>query len=293
MAQEKIQLRKIRDFGEVFSDTFQYIKQEFKPLLIAFTIIGLSFVILDSLLLVLYRNHLQEVTSYVNGGNTVTISTIFSIYDSTFFLMLLISMLSFAAMFTCIAVYMKYYEEQNESRAVKDLWRSFLKYFPRTAVLSLITSIISVIGFLFCFFPGFYFLFVFMPYAFIVVNEDLSIGQAFSRCFEIIKENFWASAGLYIVLGILMFILSLLIGVITEVATGASSLFSMEAYEGPNPTLDIILNIVQYYFYVVLYVAVGLQYYNLVEKKDGAGLSKRLDMLGSNINPNDNIEEQY
>jgi hypothetical protein len=30
-----------------------------------------------------------------------------------------------------------------------------------------------------------------------------------------------------------------------------------------------------------------------LRKKDGAGLSKRLDMLGSNINPNDNIEEQY
>jgi hypothetical protein len=173
------------------------------------------------------------------------------------------------------------------------LWRIFFKYFPRTLFLALLTSLTSILGFFFCFFPGFYFAFVFMPYAFIVVNEDLSIGQAFGRCFEIIKENFWASAGLYIVLGILIAILSLLIGVITEFATGASSLFSMEAYEGSNPTVDIILNIVQYYFYIVLYVAVGLQYYNLVEKKDGAGLSKRLEMLGSNINPNDNIEEQY
>jgi hypothetical protein len=292
MAQEKIQLRKIRDFGEVFSDTFQYIKQEFKPLLIAFTIIGLSFVILDSILLVLYRNHLQQVTSYVNGSNTVTISTLFSIYDSTFFLMILVSIVSFAAMFTCIAVYMKYYEEHAVSPTPNQMWRIFFKYFPRTLVLALLTSLTSILGFFFCFFPGFYFAFVFMPYAFIVINEDLSIGQAFSRCFEIIKENFWASAGLYIVLGILIAVLSLLIGVITEVATGASSLFSMEAYKG-NPTLDIILNIVQYYFYIVLYVAVGLQYYNLVEKKDGAGLSKRLETLGSNINPNDDIEEQY
>lgn len=293
MGQEKIQLRKIRDFGEVFSDTFQFIRQEFKPLLLAFTIIGLSFVILDSILLVLYRNHLQDVTAYVRGGNTVTFSTLFSIYNSTFFLMILVSIISFAAMFTCIAVYMKYYEEHGNSPAANDLWKLFFKYFPRTLGLALITTVIVIVGFFFCVFPAFYFAFVFMPYAFIIVNEDLSIGQAFSRCFEIIKENFWASAGLYIVLGILIFVVSLLIGVITQLATGAGSLFSMEAYEGSNPTLDIILNIVQYYFYIVLYVAVGLQYYNLVERKDGAGLSKRLDMLGSNINPNDNIEEQY
>src|SRR5215468_10820532 len=101
MAQQKIQLRKIRDFGEVFSDTFQFIKQEFKPLLISFTVIGLSFVIIDSVLLVLYRNHLQDVSSYVAGGNNVTFSTLFSIYNSTFFLMILVSIISFAAMFTC------------------------------------------------------------------------------------------------------------------------------------------------------------------------------------------------
>lgn len=293
MAQEKIQLRKIRDFGEVFSDTFQFIRQEFKPLLFAFTIIGLSFVILDSILLVLYRTHLQDVTNIVRNSDTVTFSTLYSIYNGTFFLMLLVSMFSFAAMFTCIAVYMKYYEEHGTSPTINELWKLFFKYFLRTAILSFITSIITLIGFMFCILPGFYFLFVFAPYAFIIVNEDLSIGQGFNRCFELIKENFWSSAGLYIVLGILIFVFSLLIGVITQIATGASSMFSMEAYEGSNPTLDIIFNVIQYYFYIVLYVAVGLQYYNLVERRDGAGLARRLDMLGSNMNPNDSIEEQY
>src|SRR5688500_1783125 len=36
MAEQKIQLRKLRDFGENFNDTFLFLRQNFKPLLRSF-----------------------------------------------------------------------------------------------------------------------------------------------------------------------------------------------------------------------------------------------------------------
>jgi len=36
-----------------------------------------------------------------------------------------------------------------------------------------------------------------------------------------------------------------------------------------------------------------LHYYNLVEARDGIGIARRLENLGSNINPHANTEEQY
>ena len=54
-----------------------------------------------------------------------------------------------------------------------------------------------------------------------------------------------------------------------------------------------MLSVVQYLFYVVFFVSVGLHYYNLVEAKDGTGLEKRLESLGGDANPNATIEEQY
>ncbi|CAN5776292.1 hypothetical protein BH10BAC2_BH10BAC2_40120 [soil metagenome] len=293
MAQQKIQLRKIRDFGENFSDTFQFLKQELKPLMIAFTMIGVVFAILISLLTILYRNQLAPLQGNINIDGNISYSDVLSVYNGTFFLLMGLAVVAFAAMVTCIAVYMKYYDEHETSPTVNDLWRSFLKYLFRNAVLAIIHMVLFFIGFIFCLAPGFYFLFVLMPFAFIVVNEDLSIGQAFTRCFELIKENFWASTALYIVLGVMVLVISMLVLVVSELVSGAGSLFSLENIQNRNPVVDIIQNVLQYYFYIIIYVSVGLNYYNLVEKRDGAGLARRLDGLGGAFNPNENIEEQY
>jgi hypothetical protein len=48
-----------------------------------------------------------------------------------------------------------------------------------------------------------------------------------------------------------------------------------------------VVNIVQYIFYIIFFVSVGLHYYNLVEIKEGTGLAKRLEGLGNNTNPNE------
>lgn len=293
MAQQKVQLRKIRDFGDNFSDTFQFIKQEFKPLMTAFTLIGVVFAILISLLTMLYRNQLSSFQENISSAADLSYSDLLSVYNGTFFLLMGLAVVAFAAMVTCIAVYMKYYDENDTSPTVNDLWRSFLKYFFRNAVLGIIHMVLFLLGFIFCILPGLYFLFVLMPFAFIVVNEDLSIGQAFSRCFELIKENFWSSAAIYFVLGIMVLTMSMVVVVIAELITGAGSLFSMENVQSQNPVVDIIQNILQYYFYVIIYVSVGLNYYSLTEKRDGAGLARRLEGLGGSFNPNENIEEQY
>lgn len=293
MDQQKIQLRKIRDFGENFNDTFQFIRQELKPLFSCFTVIGLGFVLLDSMLVLLYKSQIQDAVGNINSRDVISYTDIFSIYNGTFFLILALGVISFAAMCTTVAVYMKYYDHYGVSPSVGELWSSFLKYFLRTAVLGIIHVVLFFAGLFFCFLPGFYFLFVLMPYAFIVVNEDLGIGQAFNRCFELIKENFWVTAAIYIVLGLLAFVMSLFVAFVTELVSGAGSIFSMDNIRESNPVADIILNVLQYYFYIIIYVSVGLHYYNLVERKEGAGLAKRLEGLGSNINPNENIEEQY
>ena len=69
MAQQKIQLRKIRDFGENFSDTFQFIREEFKPLLVSFILVAGVFMLVTAIFSGLYQKStfgfLDEIE---NGG---------------------------------------------------------------------------------------------------------------------------------------------------------------------------------------------------------------------------------
>src|SRR6266496_5983957 len=108
MAQQKIQLRKIRDFGENFSDTFQFIRQEFKPLLISFTLIGGVFMLANTILTGIFQKEALSVLDDMVKGVFYERTVVFT---PTYFILIGVSIMSLAAMRTVISVYMKYYDE--------------------------------------------------------------------------------------------------------------------------------------------------------------------------------------
>ena len=65
----KIQLRKLRDFSQNISDTFQFIKQELKPLLTAFVLVAGAFMLVSVILSGIYQKEaFGFLMSYNQGG---------------------------------------------------------------------------------------------------------------------------------------------------------------------------------------------------------------------------------
>jgi hypothetical protein len=126
-----------------------------------------------------------------------------------------------------------------------------------------------------------------------MVSENASMGEAFSRCFDLIKENFWISLAIYLVCYIIFAVSASVVGLLVSMLVGAASYFTTKEINSTVPLVAAVLNLIQYFFYVIFFISAGLHYYNLVEMKDGIGLARRLENLGGNINPNANIEEQY
>jgi hypothetical protein len=292
MAQQKIQLRKIRDFGENLSDTFQFIREELKPLVISFILVAGIFIVINAILTGLYE---QQALGFMDdfGKGVFTIQSLSAVYTPLYFLTLLTAVIAFSAMFTVIAVYMKYYEENGTGPSVSDVWRGFTKYFLKVFVFGIIQSVVVIIGMIFCIAPGIYLLTVLMPYPFIIVIEERSIGETFNRCFEIVKENFWLSLGIYLVAGIIAGVCSGIIGLLLGLIAGAGSYFTTHELSSAAGIAVSIFKIVEHVFYIIFFISVALHYYNLVETREGTGLSKRLENLGKNANPNTGIEEQY
>lgn len=290
MAQQKIQLRKIRDFGENFSDTFQFIRQEFKPLLASFTLICGIFILANAILTGVFQKQtlgiLDDMVKGVFYQRTVP-------FTPTYFILIGVSIMSLAAMRTVVSVYMKYYDENGVSPTVQEMWKGFAKYFLRIFLFGIPRYVLIVVGLVFCIAPGLYLLVVLMPYSFIIASENESVGESFGRCFDLIKENFWISLAIYLISFLIFSISSSLIGFTVSAIVALASYFTTKELSSTLAIVSSILSIVQYFFYIIFFVSAGLHYYNLVETRDGIGLARRLENLGSNTSPNTNIEEQY
>ena len=294
MAQQKIQLRKIRDFGENFSDTFQFMRQEFKPLVTSFTLIAGIFILASSILGGLYQKQFFSFfTGFGSGTLTKPQQTFDTIFTTGYFIFIAITLLNISAMRTVIAAYLKLYDETGESPALQQVWAYFSKNFLRIVLYSIPQFLIIIIGFVFCAVPGIYLMVVLIPYPFVIVNETTSFTVAFNRCFALIKENFWISFATYLVAYIIYAVSSSIIGILTATIVGAGSYFSDNELSSTAAIATSVFSIIQYLFYVIFFVSVGLHYYNLAEIKDNTGLEKRLETLGAGTNPNSAIEEQY
>jgi uncharacterized membrane protein len=291
MAQQKIYLSKVRDFGENLGDTFQFIKQEFKPLLKSFTLIAGIFIIGTAVLRGIYQMQVMSVFTRVERS-PANFSDMASIFSPTYFLMLFLMSIGFVAMQITIAAYMKLYEQTNESPGIEEVWREFRKHFLSALVISVLMWVLIIIGCVFCIAPGVYLGVVFTPAIAIMVNEEHSIGGTFSRCFELVKENFWLSLGIYLVAGLIYYIAAGIIGAIVGIFAGLSAYLTTKQVDSSFSLFTSITGIFGYFFYIVFYISVCLNYYSLAEKLDGFGMSKRLETLGS-TNPNERTEEQY
>ncbi len=215
-----------------------------------------------------------------------------SIFTPTYFLIILLFVLGMVAMNVTVASYLKVYDQQETSPTLEEVWIEFKRYFFRALIISLLISLLIVIGLILCILPGIYLAVVFTPVVYIMVNEDASIGEAFSRCFSLVKENFWISLGIYFVAYLIYSFAAGIIGVVFGIFIGISSYLTTKELESTMAIVNSVTNIFSYMFYVVFAVAVGLHYYNLAEKLDGIGMMRRLDTLGS-VDPNAKIEEQY
>jgi hypothetical protein len=233
----------------------------------------------------------EEVMAGRRGRSRISL---FEILNGTYFLAILLTWLGITAMHVVIISYMKLYEEkQNQSSTTAEVWEVFKKYFFQVLIYTIPIYLLIAAGFVFCLLPGIYLGVVLLPFSTIIIIEDASFGTAFSRCFEIIKENFWVSLGIYFIVYLIYGISSSIISLAIGAVFGGVSYFTTE---NVSTTYGVIMGVAQaftFVFAVVFYVSAVLHYFTLTEKYEGTGILKRLNNLGSAGANFNNIDEQY
>lgn len=293
MAEQKVELRKIRDLSENLNDTFTFIRQNFQPLIASFLVTAGVIMLADAIVSGIYQSQTRNLFGDILGrGNDIR--SLFGLLGPTYFIVVLLGWLNFIAMNTAISCYIKLYDSlDRQPPTIKQVWDEFKKYFLKVFLFSIPVTLIMFAGFTFCLLPGVYLAVVFAPFPITLIVENQTFGEAWNRCFNLIKDNFWPSLGLYALVYVIYLFSTGIISMVIGAVTGLISYFTTKDISTTVGIVTSVLSIFSFVFYIVFYVSVCLNYFNLAEREDGTGMMRRLDTLGRPGNDFDNTHEHY
>ncbi|QXV65689.1 hypothetical protein INP83_00920 [Mucilaginibacter sp. 21P] len=298
--QPKIELAKTRDFGEIINDTFTFIKQNFKDLVKnLYLFCGVVYFAGAALIAMQQYQMVNAASSFGQEGpatyNSFDKLNLFGVkYFAGMGLMIIGSALSVLSIIGYMALYK---QKGNIKPTSAEVWGYMKYYFGRTILATLVITVLLIIGFALCIIPGIYLFPIFGIIFPIMIMENGSFGYSFNRSFQLIRNNWWLTAGAILVSWIIMYFIVMAISLPAAFLGISATLLrpttALNNFGIITPIVTVALQMISLVCYIVPMVTLGLCYYNLSESKEGTSLLERINNLGTNSN-NDNLPaEEY
>jgi hypothetical protein len=275
-------LEKERDFTDVINVTFAFITQEFKLMFkVILLYAGLPIIMASVAAAVYSQDTFTNLFSALKGNITTQ--------PPNFTMMALMYLLMMVAMFLMsglVAAYLNEYKLKGHGGfTASDVWRGFIDRFGNFFLVSVVSMLMVSVGLALCLVPGIYLAIPLSLATTIVYLERTNLSDTLDRCFKLIKESWWITFALMLVVMIITSILGGLFS-IPAMMIGLVQGFTIATGEGTaNPsTLPMVVTTVvgsigSYFIYVISYVAISIQYFNLKEQKDQTSLFKKVSEI--------------
>ncbi|WP_439695921.1 hypothetical protein ACFGVS_24290 [Mucilaginibacter sp. AW1-7] len=297
--QPKIELAKTRDFGEIISDTFLFIKQNLKPLLsYFFTFCGIFIVAATISACLMQLKMTTNFNNLTSGAYTNQYApSFFNFFGIEFALTMVFTLLSITAIMVTVFCYMALYKEKgNQVPTAEEMWGYIKFYFLKILGSSILINLLLAVGFVFCLIPGIYMSPILALVAPIMIMENTSFGYAFNRSFVLIKENWWATFGALVVTWIIFSVCRAIIVVPVSIVNAISLVTHVKGgahFSIAAAVIGAALQQVCQVFIIIPVVSLCLCYFNLTESKDGTSLLNRINKVGTTTPDNDLPLEEY
>ncbi|MEO2069966.1 MAG: glycerophosphoryl diester phosphodiesterase membrane domain-containing protein [Zunongwangia sp.] len=275
--------RKTRDFGELLSDTFKFLRENGKSFLsINFKICAPFFIAL--ILTNAYYTYVTLGMGFESYGNLTG-------FLIPAFINLIAVFVYITALYLSVFNYIKSYIANNGVVSEDDIKNGLKKDLGSGLAVNLIVGILIFTGLLFILIPGIYLGVVLTLALPILVFEQKGVGDTISSCFQLIKDNWWFTFGALIVFGIIMYLINvvfqmpmiiyMIVGMISGLDAGVESMAeSMQSKDPILMILTILASIAQYLLYIITPIFISLIYFNLHEEKNFTGTFENIDRLG-------------
>ncbi|SDF33273.1 hypothetical protein SAMN05216464_11628 [Mucilaginibacter pineti] len=292
---QQLELRRIRDFGEIINDTFTFLKENFKPLFKALFIVCGVFILAGGATTALTMlGKIGIGNAKMNPGTYGNKTQIYSFFIMAMINAVILAFAQFSIYLVTLCYISVYLEKKGGTPTFAEIWGYYKYYFLRILGGGILIFLLFMFGLLLCVIPGLYLmppLYLIFP---IIVMENTSFGYGFNKSFSIIKGNWWMVFGLIIVMGIIVSVLGALVSVPLQLITTAQSFLSLKGLTTPVVIVFSVLQNVIMLTYTLPAIALTMCYFSLSEQKDGTGILNRIDMFGKKPDTQTDLpSEQY
>jgi|WetSurSiteA1Bulk_404760.scaffolds.fasta_scaffold04308_6 hypothetical protein len=274
MEQSKIEFRKVRDFGGLLNVTFDYLKKNFKVLFKSNLLISAPAILLAGVFMGIYQSSMFNFTD----------SPDLALIGIPFLIGLLFTILAYTIVTIVTYSHLMVYKQSEDGIFdIEDVWQMVKKNFFLILFTGIGYSFAAGLGFVLLIIPGIY-LSIALSLIFIVrLEEELSFFDAVSRCTKLIKDNWWFTFGLIIVVGIVQGFLGFILVLPNYMVTFFVAFTGVDSDSGGfNRILYIISSIISslsVLLYSISTIAIAFHYYNLVERKEAPGLLQQIEEI--------------
>ena len=268
MPEKEIQFRKKRELGDVITDSFEFIRQEYKPLLRLIAVYVLPFVVLYSIVQVNLQMKFLGTFDLTNPetlmanlgpvyGNLL-ISSLFALFVQSLLL---------GTFYSYIEVYLK---NGKGNFSQSDVTPLLFSNSLQILVTNLVIFLVVILGAIMCLIPGIYFANSFSLALAILIFEKRKTGISLSKSLFLVNRQWWNTfllnlLGVVIIWGV-GFVLS-----IPLLAFGVENTLNVtetNAVEQPASywIFSGMVTVVSFFAWIVPYAFMAFQYFNLDER---------------------------
>ena len=270
-----MQIRKIREVGEVLSDSFLFIKEEIKPIWKLSLRYVLPFFLIFTYVQITFQQKMvgldiPEDPEYLIESLKPLYKNIFIVSSFNIF----VQSLFMALVYSYIALYA---EKGKGNFTLQDVTDRLFSNSLMLLGVVLVAIIISSIGLMLCFLPGIYFANTFSVAAIAIVVEKKGVGHALARSWKLVNFQ-WLNTFVVNLVGLLFLLATGFALSIPAMVSGISTSLagSLQGQTIEYPTWYWIMlgitTVISSFLYIVPYVFIAFQYFNLIERGKKEGL---------------------
>ncbi len=288
MSTDFIKFKKKRELGDILSDTFAFLRSQFKPFFNVFLKIVGPYLVIMAISYGFYMYSIGDLINFTGDNLDSSIDAIFTILAIGVFFISIIAAYVMAQATTLF--YIKSYTDLKGNIDFDIIKKNVYGSFWKFVGLVFLVGLSVLIGFIFCLVPGIY-LYVPLSLSFsIMVFGQKGASEAYGDSFGLVKDEWWMTFATLFIVGIIVTIASYAFSmpgtIYTYMKLGVLS-GEMDATDFTGSLFDpiaIVLGIIsllaQFFLSLISVVASALIYFDLNEKKNFTGTYERIQGLG-------------
>jgi len=285
-----IEFKKERDLGAIISDTFKFIRENWKEYFLTVLKIVGPILAVALAILVFYMFTMSDLfanTSNIQNNPGSFLGTLFSwVFVLIFVYILLYTLLSMASLY-----FIKSYINNHGNANFLEIKTNILQNVWKFIGLGFLITLVTIVGMVFCYIPGIYLGTVLSLATSIMVFEEKSVGDTFSHAFTLIKGEWWNTFGVLIVVWLLLVVLGQAFSIpafiyqMVKMGTMVGSDDPTAVFSIFKDPIYLVLNILSYVFQFILYsiplISTVFVYFDLNEQKNLTGTFEIIENIGN------------